>query len=986
MLLINSVNAQYCLPTYTNGCEFGDGLTQFQLNTIDQTVLCTGSPSYYQDYTSLSTDLAELGYYTLNVQSNNSGLYVTVWIDYDNNGAFDNSTELISQFYYYNVGFYDGFTFQVPGGLTTGPTRLRIMSCTMGGYPSDACNSGGYGNCCDFTVNITSPVSAPFVTTLPASSIHGTYATMNGSVNANGNLTHVQFYYGLDSTYGNIVGATPSAVSGSTDTDVLAIASGLEPNTTYHYMVVGFGAGGFVQGTDMTFTTSQLSPSVITLGADLISGVSARLNGLVNANNDVSSASFEYGLDLSYGLTVTGNPIPVTGYYNQSISASLTGLAMNTTYHYRIVSTNSSGTSYGDDMSFTTLSTPFCLPVYSSGCSGVPSVITSIELNTLSQAIPCSGSPSYYQDFTSLSTDLTMNASYSINVTAGNDGTAVTVWIDYNQNNIFDGYAEVATYIYCPNAGVPSSGYFTVPVSSNFGPARIRAMSCDYTTTGNYLFDPCSTSEIYGNCVDFMVNLLPPPPPPIVTTLAADGVTGTDATLHGIVNANGTSTDVSFDYGPTDSYGWWAPGSPSPVSGSSDTPVSSSISGLSGNATYHYRVVGSSIGGMTLGDDITFTTNAIAPTVYTEMATGIIGNNASLRGSVNANNLSTTVSFEYGLTTSYGTVVTASPSILTDGNLTSVSADLTGLVLSTEYHYRVVATNSVGTSYGDDMTFTSSSTMYCIPTFNYGCYYYNIGVTYFGLNTISQTIGCTGIPGDPTFYQNFSSTSTDIAQNTPYTISVRSGYGAGCYYPTAVCVWIDYNHNNVFDGPSELVGQVQCCYVGTTYTIPLTVPATSMTGPTTIRVLAAYQNYPTDPCGFNFYGNCSDFSVNIIPPITPPSVTTNSASGITSNAAVLNGTVNANGTSSSTGFDWGLTSSYGNTVAGVPASVTGSSDIPFSASLASLASSTIYHYRAWAMNPGGTTYGSDMAFTTNAPPANCYHNQCNKHRRGYSNT
>ncbi|MBI4768083.1 MAG: S8 family serine peptidase [Deltaproteobacteria bacterium] len=92
------------------------------------------------------------------------------------------------------------------------------------------------------------------------------------------------------------------------------------------------------------------------------------------------------------------------------------------------------------------------------------------------------------------------------------------------------------------------------------------------------------------------------------------------------------------------------------------------------------------------------------PIVSTGAGTNLTATSVTLNGTVNANNLSTTVTFQYGLTTSYGTTITADQSPVTGSSDTPVSKGLTGLSPNTTYHYRVVATSSAGTSYGSDMT------------------------------------------------------------------------------------------------------------------------------------------------------------------------------------------------------------------------------------------------------------------------------------------
>ncbi|MFZ4545999.1 MAG: beta strand repeat-containing protein, partial [Bacteroidales bacterium] len=98
-----------------------------------------------------------------------------------------------------------------------------------------------------------------------------------------------------------------------------------------------------------------------------------------------------------------------------------------------------------------------------------------------------------------------------------------------------------------------------------------------------------------------------------------------------------------------------------------------------------------------------------APTATTQAATSITATGATLNGSINANGASTTVTFEYGLTTGYGTIVTADQSPVTGSSATLVSKAITGLTASTPYHYRVLGVNAGGTTNGLDQTFTTTA-------------------------------------------------------------------------------------------------------------------------------------------------------------------------------------------------------------------------------------------------------------------------------------
>src|SRR5260370_606157 len=95
------------------------------------------------------------------------------------------------------------------------------------------------------------------------------------------------------------------------------------------------------------------------------------------------------------------------------------------------------------------------------------------------------------------------------------------------------------------------------------------------------------------------------------------------------------------------------------------------------------------------------------PVVTTNPATNITSFSATLNGSLNPNGLTTTVYFQYGPTTSYGSTT---PVQTQGGNrFRDISANIGGLSANTTYHFRIVATNSAGTRYGSDRTFTTLS-------------------------------------------------------------------------------------------------------------------------------------------------------------------------------------------------------------------------------------------------------------------------------------
>ena len=97
------------------------------------------------------------------------------------------------------------------------------------------------------------------------------------------------------------------------------------------------------------------------------------------------------------------------------------------------------------------------------------------------------------------------------------------------------------------------------------------------------------------------------------------------------------------------------PGSPDTVTGNADIPVSAVITGLTGNTTYHYRVMAKNFnGGTDYGADMTFVT-CVPPTASTLPAGAVESTSATLNGTVNAHDTTTAVAFEYGLDAGYGT-------------------------------------------------------------------------------------------------------------------------------------------------------------------------------------------------------------------------------------------------------------------------------------------------------------------------------------------
>src|SRR6202041_2997644 len=78
----------------------------------------------------------------------------------------------------------------------------------------------------------------PTATTLAASNVQPTSATLNGSVNPRGLDTHYYFEYGTAAGQYGMSTSQVDAGSGTATINVSSTVSGLEPDTTYHYRIV----------------------------------------------------------------------------------------------------------------------------------------------------------------------------------------------------------------------------------------------------------------------------------------------------------------------------------------------------------------------------------------------------------------------------------------------------------------------------------------------------------------------------------------------------------------------------------------------------------------------------------------------------------------------------------------------------------------------------------------------------------------------------
>ncbi len=193
-------------------------------------------------------------------------------------------------------------------------------------------------------------------------------------------------------------------------------------------------------------------------------------------------------------------------------------------------------------------------------------------------------------------------------------------------------------------------------------------------------------------------------------TQDATEVTRTSAKLNAAFEGTGAETKYYFEWGPTTEYGSQSAVPPGTVlpSPAGNTPLSFTANGLTAGKTYHYRIVAENAEGLSKGDDKTFDTLQPVSNVTTDAPTGITPTSATLNGGFDIDALggNTNYYFEYGLTKAYGSKTAAPPGVPAGNTPGHLSVSKTVEVSKgTTYHYRIVVTNSLGTTVGQDQTF-----------------------------------------------------------------------------------------------------------------------------------------------------------------------------------------------------------------------------------------------------------------------------------------
>jgi hypothetical protein len=510
--------------------------------------------------------------------------------------------------------------------------------------------------------------------TKPATAITATTATLNGLLNptAPGTPGSYQFSYAQSATEctpGTVAPESPELAMGTEKEAKSLTVTNLEPNRQYAFCIVSYSLFGVTEpafGSAVPFKTLTAKPAVDAESTSAVSSTAATLEAQLNPNNQESTYLFEYSTKEKTGVlegTIVKVPGsgPLEGFGDETASVPTGTLLPGTTYFYRVLATNATGTTDGtvSATGFTTPPTP------------KTEAATAITATT---------------------------ATFHGKLKPLNEKVATEYAFDYNTG-------EEAT---CNGESR------TEPVSAGTGKGTEATATTAVTALQpNQKYTVClvsineSGSEIDTTPVHFNT---PTAAPTIeVSSEKASNVTPYEATLEAQVNPDNEPTTYAFEYSSTEAGGKLTGtitkvAGESPLEGGGEQTASVATGHvLTPGTTYHFRITATNGSGPIEGAGEFATPTATAPVIEGESSSGVTAELATLETTVNPVAQETTCSFEYGtepaLSSGVTTVACNNPNPLGAGDSgVTGSVSLMGLIPSTTYYYRAVATNATGTS------------------------------------------------------------------------------------------------------------------------------------------------------------------------------------------------------------------------------------------------------------------------------------------------
>lgn len=724
-----------------------------------------------------------------------------------------------------------------------------------------------YGEEKNFT---TLDFDLPEVTTANVTDITQTSAKGGGEVTSDGGATVTERGVCWSTNHNPTVSSNHTS-SGTGTGNFTCNIIGLNAHTTYYVRAYATNSKGTNYGEEVSFNTSANLPTVSTGSVTNITTTSALGSG--NVTNDGGSTITERGLCWStyHEPTISGMHISA-GDGTGEFTAVMDHLTANTKYYVRAYATNGVGTSYGDEVEFTTLSVSIpaiTISVANTGQTNATIVVNVISDGgmTVSERGVCwstahnpstSGNHTSHGsgtgEFTVNITGLTPNTTYYLRAYAINSiGTAYSNEIALttlptsvptvttgNVTNITSNSATCGGNVTDDGGATVTSRGVCWSLSQN--PTVNDSHTINGSGTGSFIsqitgltpnktyyvraYATNSAGTSYGSQKTFITNNVNTMP--TVTTNSTSNITQTTATSGGNVTSDGgnsvTARGVcwSTSQNPTIS-------NSHTTNGTGTGSFTSNITGLTANTYYYVRAYATNSQGTAYGEQKYFKTSPTVPTVTTSQVTNITQTSATCGGNVTSHGGSSVTARGVCWSTTNSNP-TISNSHTTDGSGTgSFTSSIIGLSPGTTYYVRAYATNSAGTGYGVTRTFTTTQSTY-VPTV-----------------TTNQVTNIT---------QNSATCGGNVVNNGGATITARGV----CWSNTTSLPTINNSHTNNGSGMGSFTSTMTGLTGGTTYYVRSYATNSAGTGYgetrtfTTIASKYAYASqYGFSPSGYVKY-------------------------------------------------------------------------------------------------------------------------------------
>jgi hypothetical protein len=427
--------------------------------------------------------------------------------------------------------------------------------------------------------------------------------------------------------------------------------SGLLPSTTYYIRAYAKGKGGEVYGNTISFTTaSHEPPTLTTIEISSITQISAKSGGNITYDGNATVTAHGVCWGTETNPDINANKTSDVGG-DGIYTSDISGLNANTTYFVRAYATNTAGTAYGNEISFIT-------------SPGIATVTTATATSISATTATSGGNVTNEGGTVVTARGVCWNT--STEPTIGNNKTTDGAGTGSFTSNLTDLSANTTYY---------ARAYATNGVGTAYGSEISFTTQAGAPTVSTAAISNIATTSASGG------GEVTNDGGAAVTARGVCWSTSTNPTIADIKTANGTGAGV----------------------------FTSSLSSLTGGTTYYVKAYATNSIGTGYGEEVTFKTTTNTISILTKDISNITAISATSGGIITGTGTVTDKGLCYS---DYPNPTTADKKVSAGTGLTSFNAALTILIPNKTYYVRAYATNSIGTVYGDEKTFSAADAYY----------------------------------------------------------------------------------------------------------------------------------------------------------------------------------------------------------------------------------------------------------------------------------